>query len=154
MNSATSQPSKPDPGSLRRKDYGWFVNIPTRWADGDPYGHANNIIYYSWFDTAVTRMLFERRVIWLVDSPSIGLCVESHCNFLAPVEFPQTVQAGVRIGKLGEKSVRYEIGLFTEGRDEPVAAGYFVHVYVDRSTRRPMALSTEQKAALADLVAD
>ncbi len=153
MDDPNIQPSKQGPATQRREDFRWFIDIPTRWADGDPYGHANNIIYYSWFDTAVTRMLFERKVIWLADSPSIGLCVESHCNFLAPVEFPQTVQAGVRIGRLGEKSVRYEIGLFTEARQEPVATGYFVHVYVERSSRRPTALSPEQKAALSDLVA-
>jgi acyl-CoA thioester hydrolase len=97
-------------------------------------------------------MLFERGVIWLPDSPSIGLCVESHCNFLAPVEFPHTVQAGVRIGKLGDKSLRFEIGLFLEGREAPVAAGYFVHVYVDRAGRRPLALTAAQKASVADLV--
>ena len=140
------------PQAERRADYRWWLDIPTRWADGDPYGHANNIIYYSWFDTAVTRMLFERKVIWLPDSPSIGLCVESHCNFLAPVEFPDIVQAGVRIGRLGDKSLRFEIGLFAEGREPPVAAGYFVHVYVDRATRRPLPLTAEQKASVADLV--
>lgn len=137
----------------RREDYRWRIDIPTRWADGDPYGHANNVIYYSWFDTAVTRMLFERGVIWLPDSPSIGLCVESHCAFLAPVEFPQMVEACVRIGRMGGRSLRFEIGLFVEGREEPVAAGYFVHVYVDRATRVPCALTDEQKASLADLVA-
>ena len=140
------------PQDERREHYGWWVDIPTRWADGDPYGHANNVIYYSWFDTAVTRMLFERGVIWLPDSPSIGLCVESRCSFLAPVEFPQTVQAGVRIGKLGDKSIRFEIGLFVEGREAPVAAGYFVHVYVDRAARRPSPLTETQKASVADLV--
>ena len=140
------------PRDERRADYGWWVDIPTRWADGDPYGHANNINYYSWFDTAVTRMLFERKVIWLPDSPSIGLCVESHCNFLASVEFPQTAQAGVRIGRMGDKSLRFEIGLFLEGQETPAAVGYFVHVYVDRATRKPMSLSAEQKASIADLV--
>jgi acyl-CoA thioester hydrolase len=135
----------------RRENYGYRADIPTRWMDADPYGHVNNVIYYSWFDTAVTRMLFERKVIWLKDSPTIGLCVESHCEFFAPVEFPETVEARVRIGRLGDKSLRYEVGLFLEGRDEPVAAGHFVHVFVDRETRRPTSLTPEQKAAVADL---
>lgn len=137
----------------RRENYRWRVDIPTRWADGDPYGHVNNIIYYSWFDTALTKMLFERKVIWLPDSPSIGLCVESRCEFLAPVSFPETVDARVRIGRLGDKSIRFEIGLFLAGHESPAAAGHFVHVYVDRATRRPVPLTTEQKAALADIVA-
>lgn len=145
-----SEPRRPQ--DERRADYGWWVDIPTRWADGDPYGHANNINYYSWFDTAVTKMLFERKVIWLADSPSIGLCVESHCNFLASVEFPETVQAGVRIGRLGDKSLRFEIGLFLESQEAPAAVGYFVHVYVDRATRKPVPLTEEQKASVADLV--
>jgi acyl-CoA thioester hydrolase len=136
----------------RRENYGWGVDIPTRWADGDPYGHVNNVIYYSWFDTAVTRMLFERKVIWLPDSPSIGLCVESRCEFLAPVTFPEIVEGRVRIGRLGGKSLTYEVGLFLEGREEPAAAGHFVHVFVDRATRRPVALTDEQKEAVADLV--
>ena len=137
----------------RRDNYAYRADIPTRWMDADPYGHVNNVIYYSWFDTAVTRMLFERKVIWLVDSPTIGLCVESHCEFFAPVEFPETVDARVRIGRLGDKSLRYEIGLFLEGRQEPAAAGHFVHVFVDRQTRKPTSLSAEQKASVADLVA-
>ena len=136
----------------RRQDYGWGVDIPTRWMDADPYGHVNNVVYYSWFDTAVTRMLFERKVIRLRDSPTIGLCVESRCEFFAPVEFPETVEARVRIGRLGDKSLRYEVGLFLDGRDEPVAAGHFVHVFVDRATRRPAPLTPEQKAAVGDLV--
>lgn len=136
----------------RRENYRWRVDIPTRWADGDPYGHVNNVIYYSWFDTAVTKMLFERHVIWLPDSPSIGLCVESKCEFLAPVEFPETIDARVRIGRIGDKSLRFEVGLFKEGSDAPTAVGYFIHVYVDRATRKPVSLSQAQRDAVADLV--
>jgi acyl-CoA thioester hydrolase len=136
----------------RRENYRWRVDIPTRWADGDPYGHVNNVIYYSWFDTAVTKMLFERRVIWLPDSPTIGLCVESRCEFLQPVEFPETIDARVRIGRMGDKSLRFEVGLFREGSEQPAAVGHFVHVYVDRATRRPVSLSQEQRDAIADLV--
>lgn len=141
-----------DNGRHERRDaYGYRCDIPTRWMDADPYGHVNNVVYYSWFDTAVTRMLFERGVIWLVDSPNIGLCVESHCEFFAPVEFPETVEARVRIGRLGDKSLRYEVALFLEGREDPVAAGHFVHVFVDRATRKPTPLTAEQKAAIGDL---
>jgi acyl-CoA thioester hydrolase len=136
----------------RRENYRWQVEIPTRWADGDPYGHVNNVIYYSWFDTAVTKMLFERRVIWLPDSPSIGLCVESKCEFLQPVEFPETIDARVRIGRIGDKSLRFEVGLFKHGEEAPAAVGYFVHVYVDRATRRPVSLTPQQRDAVADLV--
>lgn len=136
----------------RRESYRWGVDIPTRWADGDPYGHVNNVIYYSWFDTAVTTMLFERRVIWLPDSPSIGLCVESKCEFLQSVEFPQKVEARVRIARMGDKSLRFEVGLFLEGSQTPAAVGYFVHVYVDRATRKPVSLTQSQRDALADLV--
>ena len=136
----------------RRENYRWQVDIPTRWADGDPYGHVNNVIYYSWFDTAVTKMLFERRSIWLPDSPSIGLCVESKCEFLRPVEFPETIDARVRIGRMGDKSLRFEVGLFKEGEEVPAAVGYFVHVYVDRRTRKPLSLTPEQRQAVVDLV--
>lgn len=136
----------------RRENYRWRVDIPTRWADGDPYGHVNNVVYYSWFDTAVTKMLFERRIIWLPDSPSIGLCVESKCEFLQPLEFPETVDARVRIGRMGDKSLRFEVGLFKQGVEAPAAVGYFVHVYVDRVTRKPVSLAPEQRQAVADLV--
>ena len=136
----------------RRENYRWQVDIPTRWADGDPYGHVNNVIYYSWLDTAVTKMLFERRIIWLPDSPSIGLCVESKCEFLRPVEFPETIDARVRIGRMGDKSLRFEVGLFKEGEEVPAAVGYFVHVYVDRRTRKPLSLTPEQRQAIVDLV--
>jgi acyl-CoA thioester hydrolase len=136
----------------RRENYRWRVDIPTRWADGDPYGHVNNVVYYSWFDTAVTKMLFERRIVWLPDSPSIGLCVESACAFHQPVEFPETIDARVRIGRMGDKSLRFEVGLFRQGEEGPAATGHFVHVYVDRATRRPVSLTPEQRAALADLV--
>ena len=140
------------PKDERREAYPYRVDIPTRWMDGDPYGHVNNVVYYSWFDTAVTRMMYERGVLSLHDCAAIGLCVESQCGFFAPVEFPETVEARVRIGRMGDKSLKYEVGLFLDGREEPAAAGYFVHVFVDRVTRRPLPLTSDQKAAIADLV--
>lgn len=135
-----------------RDRYGWGVDIATRWADCDAYGHVNNVIYYSWFDTAVTRMMYERGVLSM-DADAIGLCVESRCEFFAPVEFPQTVEARVRLGRIGDKSLRYEVGVFLPGVERPAAAGHFVHVFVDRRTRRPVPLTLPQKAALADLSA-
>jgi acyl-CoA thioester hydrolase len=137
----------------RREHYPYGIEIPTRWMDCDAYGHVNNVVYYSWFDTAVTRMLFEAKLIWMGDSPAIGLCVESHCEFFASVAFPETLDARVRIGRIGDKSLRYEIALFPADRDEPAAAGYFVHVFVDRATRRPVALTADQKALIAHLAA-
>ena len=112
----------------------------------------NNIIYYSWFDTAVTRMMYERGVLSM-QAPAIGLCVESRCEYFVPVGFPQTVEACVRLGRIGDKSLRYEVALFLPDREEPVAAGHFVHVFVDRETRRPTPLTADQKAAIADLAA-
>lgn len=136
----------------RRENYPYRLDIPTRWMDCDVFGHVNNVIYYSWFDTVLNRMLIERGIITLSDSPSIGYCVESHCEYFAPIVFPDAVEARLRIGKVGGKTLRYEIGLFVGDREPPAAAGYFVHVFVDRSTRRPVALTEEQRARVADLV--
>lgn len=138
---------------LRREDFRFGVDIPTRWADCDAYGHVNNVIYYSWFDTAVTRMLYERGVLSLHESPLIGLCVESKCSFFAPVEFPQTIEARVRLGRIGTKSLVYEVGVFLQDEAAPAASGHFVHVFVDRETRKPAPLSEAMKAALADVAA-
>ena len=135
-----------------RADYGYWVDIATRWADCDPYGHVNNAQYYSFFDTALTTMIIERGVIRSPEAPSIGLCVESQCQFHAPIDFPGTVNAGVRIGHMGGKSLRYEIALFLEGEDMPAATGYFVHVFVDKADRRPVPLTDRQRAAVADLL--
>ncbi|MEX1148333.1 MAG: thioesterase family protein [Sphingomonadales bacterium] len=136
--------------ALRRDDFGYGIDIPTRWADCDAYGHVNNVIYYSWFDTAVTKMLYERGVLFH-DCLAIGLCVESQCEYFAPVSFPDTVEARVRIGRIGGKSLRYEVAIFLDGSDTPAAVGHFVHVFVDRDTRRPVPVSDQSKAAIADL---
>jgi acyl-CoA thioester hydrolase len=135
----------------RRANYGYWLPIASRWADCDAYGHVNNAMYYNWFDTALTTMLIERGVLRSDKGRSIGLCIESHCDFLAPISFPQTVDAGVRIGKIGNKSLRYEIALFPQGGDNPAAVGWFVHVFVDPANRQPIALTEAQKAAVADL---
>ena len=135
----------------RRGDYLHWEAIPTRWADCDAYGHVNNVIYYSWFDTAVTRMLYSRDVLG-PDRSAIGLCIESGCSFHAPVTFPDHVDAGVRIARLGLRSARYELGLFIPSRDMPAATGYFVHVFVDRATRRPVPIAPDHRAALTPLL--
>ncbi len=123
-----------------RDRYRYWLQIPTRWQDGDPYGHVNNVVYYSWFDTALTRMLIDHQVLRSAHWKAIGLCVESHCEFHAAVTFPDTVDAGVRIGRIGNSSLRYEIGLFLQGQQQPCAHGYFVHVFVDPDTRKPVPL--------------
>lgn len=134
MNSAT----KPTPHA--RSSYRVFRSIPTRWADNDMYGHVNNVIYYSWFDTAVNALLIERGALDIHAGQTIGFVVETQCNYFAPIAFPQTVEAGIRVAQAGRSSVRYEIALFAEGADTAAAQGHFVHVYVDRTTQRPMPL--------------
>jgi acyl-CoA thioester hydrolase len=136
-----------------RTDYRWFLPIPTRWMDNDVYGHVNNVVYYSYFDTVVNKMLIAEGLLDIERSPTIGLCVESHCTFTAPIVFPETIEAGLRIGKLGTSSVRYEIALFREGVEAPAATGHFVHVFVDRITRRPTPLDARAREILARLIA-
>lgn len=129
-----------------------FRDIPTRWADNDLYGHVNNVVYYSWFDTAVNAYLIAQGALDIHHGETIGLVIETQCNYFAPLAFPQTVQAGIRVGKLGTSSVRYEIGLFAQGEALSAAVGHFVHVYVDKTTRRPVALPAALRAALEPLV--
>ncbi len=137
-----------------RERYVYWVSIPTRWMDGDPYGHVNNAQYYSFVDTAVTRMLIDKGALRGPLSGSIGLCVESGCRFLAPVTFPQSIDAGVRVARVGNSSLRYEVGLFKAGEAQAVAVAYFVHVFVDSKTRRIVPLSEEVKAAMRALMLD
>lgn len=122
--------------------------IPTRWADNDIYGHVNNAAYYGFFDTAVNCFLIEEAGLDIHAGGVIGLVVETGCSYFAPLAYPETVEAGVRVARLGNSSVTYEIGLFRQGDSEPAAQGRFVHVYVDRGTRRPVALPTDMRAAL------
>ncbi|WP_225011213.1 acyl-CoA thioesterase [Novosphingobium percolationis] len=137
---------------MARSDYGYFTPIVTRWADCDAYGHVNNAQYYSYFDSALTTMLIDRGVLRSTDWDSIGLCIESQCQFHASLEFPATLDVAVRIGKLGGKSIRYELAIFEQGAEQPSATGYFVHVFVDPATRRPVELTPGQREAVADLV--
>ncbi|WP_271078010.1 acyl-CoA thioesterase [Aurantiacibacter sp. MUD61] len=138
--------TRPDPRG--RDAYSVWRKIPTRWADNDVYGHVNNVTYYAWFDTAVNAALVERGLLDIENSDMIGLVVETQCRYFAPLAFPQTVEAGVRVARLGSSSVRYEVGIFAEGSDKPAAEGHFIHVYVDRETRRPVALPEDWRAEL------
>jgi acyl-CoA thioester hydrolase len=132
-------------------EYRAFRTIPTRWMDNDAYGHVNNVVYYSWFDTAVNALLVESGLLDIQAGSIIGLVVETGCRYHRSVAFPENVEAGVRIARLGTSSIRWEVGLFTAGHDAPAAEGFFVHVYVDRATRRPTPLPAEWRLRLAAL---
>ncbi len=144
-NKAIMRP-EPEP----RSAYRVLRTIPTRWMDNDAYGHVNNVVYYSWFDTAVNAWLIENGVLDIHASQTIGLVVETHCNYFAPLSFPQPVELGLRLAHAGASSVRYELAVF--GADALCAAkGHFVHVYVDATTRRPAALPAALKTLLETL---
>ena len=123
-----------------RATYPVCVDVQTRWSDNDVYGHVNNVVYYAYFDTVVNRYLIEQGALDIHAGGAIGLVIETHCNYFAPLAFPRNVEAGIRVAHIGQSSVRYEIGLFDEGEPDSAASGHFVHVYVDRLTRRPTAL--------------
>jgi len=124
--------------ALPRSAFHAFKRITTRWADNDVYGHVNNVVYYQWFDTAVNAHLIEHGALDIHAGQTIGLVVETHCNYFAPLAFPDNVDAGIRVARIGSSSVRYEVALFAEGQDLCAAHGHFVHVYVDRDSRRPV----------------
>ena len=138
------------PTADRRDSYRIFRAIPTRWADNDIYGHVNNVVYYSWFDTAVNALLIERGALDIHEGHTVGLVVETRCNYFASLSFPQTVEAGVRVAHVGRSSVRYEVGLFEQGAETAAAQGHFVHVYVDRVTQRPVAMLPPALQAVVD----
>ena len=142
----------PKPTPEHRSRYRVFRSIATRWADNDAYGHVNNVVYYEWFDTAVNALLIERGALDIHRGDTIGFVVETRCNYFAPLAFPQNVEAGIRVAEAGRSSVRYEIGLFAEGAQTAAAQGHFVHVYVDRATRRPVALPDALARVVADLI--
>lgn len=118
-----------------RDSYKHFLEITTRWMDNDVYGHVNNVVYYAYFDTVINEYLIREGGLDIHDGPVIGLAVETLCRFQKSLQFPDVVDAGLRVGKLGNSSVRYEIGLFARGDAEPAATGHFVHVFVDRHSR-------------------
>lgn len=133
-------------------DYKQHETITTRWSDNDAYGHINNVTYYSFFDTAVNMWLIETGVLDIQKSPVIGLVVETGCRYFRPLAYPVRITAGVRVAKIGNSSVRYEVGVF--GGDDPNAAaeGHFIHVYVSRETGRPVPLPADLRAALETIL--
>ena len=140
------------PQPQAREAYRLFRKLTTRWMDNDVYGHLNNVVYYSLFDTAVNGYLIDAGALDIQRSEVIGLVVETHCNYFAPIEFPTALDAGLRVERIGQSSVRYSIGLFAEGQPQSAAGGHFVHVYVDRQTRRPVPLPPALRNALEGLL--
>jgi len=139
------------PQAEPRDAYRAFRTITTRWMDNDQYGHVNNVVYYSWFDTAVNAHLIEQGVLDTAAGTVIGFVVETQCHYFAPLAFPQEVEAGIRVARIGGSSVRYEVGLFAAGAPLTAAKGHFVHVYVDRATQRPVPLPAPLRAVLERL---
>ena len=137
---------------LRRDQFPHHLPIPTRWSDNDAYGHLNNVVFYSYFDTVVNQYLITCGVLDVDTSPVIGLVVETGCNYFASAAFPERLDAGLRVARLGNSSVRYEIALFREGVDTAIAQGHFVHVYVGRETRRPVRMPTQLRNVLSKIL--
>ncbi len=160
------QPKPAKPQALTRSDFGYFAALTTRWADNDIYGHVNNVMYYSFFDTTANRYLIEHGGLDIHDGDIIGLVVDSGCSYFAPIAFPDQLQGALRVAHLGKSSVRYELAIFkvpdasnmanettennaaTELDQMAVAQGHFVHVFVDRITRKPVAIPEQMRAAL------
>jgi len=153
MSGADSGAAKPAgrEAPFRRKDFPHELTLTTRWMDVDVYGHVNNVVYYSYFDTVVNEILVRRGVLDPQTSPIIGLVVETRCTYFRSLTFPEPVVAGLKVAKLGSSSVRYEIALFQGESDEAAAQGHFVHVYVDRASQRPVAIPDAVRAVLQEL---
>ena len=141
----------PNTSNIGRDHYRHFLTIPTRWMDNDVYGHVNNVVYYSFFDTVVNKFLIEQSQLDYSKGSVVGLVVETKCQYFAPIAFPDVVVAGIRVAHIGTSSVRYEIGLFKNDEDNPAAEGHFVHVYVTRSGNKPTPLSTQMRSVLAKI---
>lgn len=134
-------------------DYGYVADVTTRWTDNDVYGHVNNAVFYQYFDSVANRFLIEEGGLDIHGSDVIGLVVESGCQYHAPIEYPASLRVGLRVDRLGNRSVTYGLAVFTAGIDVAVAHGYFSHVFVDRETRRPIAMPERLRNALEQLVA-
>ena len=134
-----------------RSDFKVWRRLTTRWADNDAYGHVNNTVFYQWFDSAVNGWLIDRHLLDIADGNPIALVVGTHCTYAAPLTFPQDVDIGLSVAHLGRSSMRYCIGVFAEGAETPAAEGEFVHVMVDRSTRRPVPIPENWRTALESI---
>jgi acyl-CoA thioester hydrolase len=137
---------------LARAAFRVFRPITTRWLDNDVYGHVNNVAYYSFFDTAVNGWLIEQELLDVATSPTVGLVVETGCTFFESAAFPEPLEAGLALTRLGRSSARYAVGIFKVGEELAAAQGQFVHVYVDRTTRRPVEIPEAVRAALGTLI--
>lgn len=135
-----------------RDQFRHFLTIPTRWMDNDIYGHVNNVVYYSYFDTAVNQFLIEAGVLDIHKGEVVGFVVDSGCAYFAPIAFPDAVHAGIRVAKLGNSSVRYEIALYRNNDPLPAAAGHFVHVYVERASNRSVPIPGAVRELLTSIV--
>jgi acyl-CoA thioester hydrolase len=133
---------------LTRADFRVFRAIPTRWHDNDAYGHVNNVVYYGWFDTAVNAWLIEGGFLDLAGSNVVGLVVETGCTYFESVAFPETVEAGIAVERLGNSSVTYRIGIFRQGGTQAAAQGRFTHVYVERASQKPVPIPAPLRVAL------
>ena len=136
-----------------RSAFAHFLAIPTRWMDNDVYGHVNNVVYYSYFDTAVNQFLIERGVLDIHKGEVVGFVVDSGCAYFSSISFPDTIHAGIRVAKLGNSSVRYEIALYRNDDALPCAAGHFVHVYVERSSNRSVPIPASVRTVLMTIEA-
>ena len=141
-----------DAAETPRAAFPHFLAIPTRWIDNDVYGHVNNVRYYEWFDTVINRYLIDPGGLDFRNGAVVGFCVESMCRYHRPVAYPDTIDAGLRVGHLGRSSVRYELGLYRAGDELPLATGHFVHVFVERAANKPVPIPEKIRAALERLV--
>lgn len=137
----------------RRENYRTFVEIPTRWMDNDVYGHVNNVVYYSYFDTAVNGWLMAQGVLDYANSEFVGVVVETGCRFHKEIAFPDTLDIGIRVRRLGNSSVTYEIGIFKQGEEAPAATGHFTHVYVRNGEMTPAPIPAAVRSVLEPLAA-
>lgn len=131
-----------------RSDYPHIGPLQTRWADNDIYGHINNVAYYGFFDTIVNDYLIAKKALGIHDGETIGLVVESGCRYHAPASYPDRLDGALRVASIGNSSVRYELAIFKEAEDLALVEGHFVHVYVDRATRKPQSLPSDMRSAL------
>jgi acyl-CoA thioester hydrolase len=136
------------PAPPKRPDFRYFVPVTTRWMDNDPFGHVNNVVYYSWIDTAVNRFLIDRRLLEIGTSPAVGVVVESGCRYISQIAYPDDVTVGLRVAQLGRSSVRYAVAIFRADDEHASAEGHFVHVYVDRTTMRPVPIPQHIRAEM------
>ena len=138
-------------GQFSRSDFKWFIDLQSRWMDNDAYGHINNVIYYAWFDSAVNRFLVDNELLDYQNDTVHGIVIESKCTYLKEFTYPDVAQAGLKLQRLGNTSVAYDIGLFHVGDDDAAALGYLVHVYVDTQTRQPVRVPDTVRAGIEAL---